>query len=351
MTEFLAHLFDTSDFPARWHCGNWSDFHGWLHILSDLGVWSAYFAIPCILGFFIARRRDLPFRTIFLLFGAFILACGTTHLMEAAIFWWPAYRLAGVIKLLTAAVSWGTVVALVPVVPKVLSMRSPEELEREIALRTKAEQELQHANAELERRVQERTTELQSANAALYREREWFSTTLASIGDAVIATDTDGRVTMLNSVAESLAGWSRREAVGQPLTAIFRIINEKTRQPVEDPASQAIQTGIIIGLANHTLLISKDGTERPIADSAAPIKDDQGAIFGAVLVFRDVSEQRKAEASLEESRRLYLDLYESAPDLMCSLDAGSGDVAQCNQTMADTLGCAKEEIVGHSIHQ
>src|SRR5579871_958484 len=154
MFDFLAKLFDTSDFPARWYCGHWTAGHGWLHILSDLGVWSAYVAIPCVLGYFVLRCKDIPFRTIFLLFGAFILACGTTHLMEALIFWWPAYRLAGVIKLLTAIVSWGTVFALVPVTPHVLAMRNPEDLEREIAARKQAEDALQQANTELERRVE-----------------------------------------------------------------------------------------------------------------------------------------------------------------------------------------------------
>jgi hypothetical protein len=148
--DFLARLFDTSDFPARWQCGNWTAGHGWLHILSDLGVWSAYVAIPCVLGYFVLRKKDIPFRTIFLLFGAFILACGTTHLMEVLLFWWPAYRLAGVIKLVTAIVSWGTVLALVPVTPKALAMRSPEELEREITARKEAENALQMANTELE---------------------------------------------------------------------------------------------------------------------------------------------------------------------------------------------------------
>ena len=93
--EFFSKLFDTSDFPARWRCGHWTPAHGWLHILSDVGVWAAYFAIPLVLGSFAARRRDLPFRRVFILFVAFILLCGTTHLMEAIIFWWPAYRLAG----------------------------------------------------------------------------------------------------------------------------------------------------------------------------------------------------------------------------------------------------------------
>jgi signal transduction histidine kinase len=151
MLEFLEQLFDTSGFPPRWQCGAWTPGHGWLHIVADLGVWSAYVAIPCVLGYFVLRRRDLPFRTIFWLFGAFILACGTTHLMEVLLFWWPAYRLAGLIKLFTAIVSWGTVLALIPATPRVLAMRSPEELQREIAQRKKAEIALQEKNVEMER--------------------------------------------------------------------------------------------------------------------------------------------------------------------------------------------------------
>src|SRR5689334_22080137 len=132
MLDFFSNLFTTSDFVPRWMCGNWSPAHGWLHIVSDLGVWSAYVTIPCVLGYFVVRKRDLPFQTIFWLFAAFILACGSTHLMESIIFWWPAYRLAGVIKLFTAIVSWSTVIAIVPIIPQSLSLRSPQELEKEI---------------------------------------------------------------------------------------------------------------------------------------------------------------------------------------------------------------------------
>lgn len=167
---FVTRLFDPKGFPARWQCGSgWSEtpWLGWLHIISDLGVWGAYLAIPLVLLYFLQRRRDLPFRKIFLLFGAFILACGTTHLMEAIIFWQPLYRLAGVIKLLTAIVSWATVVSLFQVVPRVLTMRTPEELEREIAARKLAEEQLHRVNSELEERVEQRTADLTQANTAL----------------------------------------------------------------------------------------------------------------------------------------------------------------------------------------
>jgi signal transduction histidine kinase/ActR/RegA family two-component response regulator len=174
---FFTRLFDPTGFPARWQCGaGWSEtpWLGWLHIWSDLGVWGAYVAIPLVLGYFLLRRRDLPFRTIFLLFGAFILACGTTHLMEAIIFYWPVYRLAGMIKLFTAVVSWATVFSLFGVVPNVLAMRSPEELEREIGARKSVEGKLQIANAELERRVDERT-------AALAEQGEQLRVTVAAL--------------------------------------------------------------------------------------------------------------------------------------------------------------------------
>ncbi|MDZ7637013.1 MAG: hypothetical protein U5J83_01950 [Bryobacterales bacterium] len=164
-------LISVADFPARWHCGRWTEAHGWLHILSDLGVASAYFTIPCLLAYFVFRKKDVPFRKLFFLFSAFILFCGSTHLMEAVIFWWPAYRLAGLLKLATAIVSWTAVFALAGVVPQALRLRSPEELEREIEARKLAELHLQHLNEELERRVAAGVADLTAANVTLRAER------------------------------------------------------------------------------------------------------------------------------------------------------------------------------------
>ena len=129
-----------------------------------------------------------------------------------------------------------------------------------------------------------------------------YAVTLASIGDAIIATDRKGRVTFLNPVAEALTGWPTAAAVGQPLEEIFRIVNEATREPVADPAAKVQRLGVVVGLANHTSLIARDGREVPIDDCGAPIVDDRGVMTGVVVVFRDVTQRRRAEEAEALSR-------------------------------------------------
>lgn len=143
--------------------------------------------------------------------------------------------------------------------------------------------------------------------------RRALETTLRSIGDAVIATDSDGRVTMMNPVAEELTGWPESEACGQPLDTVFRIVNEETRATVESPVAKVLREGVIVGLANHTILIARDASERPIDDSAAPIRDVDGRIHGVVLVFRSV-----ADAKRQEQRRAAL--VEATAALTATLD-------------------------------
>jgi PAS domain S-box-containing protein len=144
---------------------------------------------------------------------------------------------------------------------------------------------------------------LHAARRRAEESRRTLSAVLTSIGDAVIATDTRGLVTFANPVASSLIGWASEEAAGKSLGEVFRIINETTRQSVEDPVVRTLRDGVVVGLANHTILIARDGTERPIHDSAAPIRDTAGKIIGAVLVFRDDTERREYERQLLESGR------------------------------------------------
>ncbi|MBS7564033.1 HAMP domain-containing histidine kinase [Mucilaginibacter sp. Bleaf8] len=140
--DFFKKLLDTSDWPPRWHCGKWSDFHGWLYIISDLLIWASYYIIPLLLITLVTRRKDIPFPKVIWLFVAFIISCGTTHLFDAIIFWWPAYRISAVLKFTTALISIAAVFALYKILPHLLNLRTVKELEREIAERKIAEQKL-----------------------------------------------------------------------------------------------------------------------------------------------------------------------------------------------------------------
>jgi PAS domain S-box-containing protein len=162
-------------------------------------------------------------------------------------------------------------------------------------------------------------------------------TTLLSIGDAVIVTDPEGRVALLNPPAETLTGWPSAEAAGRPLAEIFRIANERTGEPVEDPVARVRREGVVVGLANHTVLIARDGTERPIADSAAPIRDGEGALAGAVLVFRDQTEERAARRAVEAARQELQALFDITPALICLVDR-ERKVVRANRAFDEARG-------------
>lgn len=130
----------------------------------------------------------------------------------------------------------------------------------------------------------------------------WYQVTLAAVGDAVLTTDPDGLITYMNPVAETLTGWTAAEAIGTPLESVFRIVNEETRKPTEQPVRKVIDTGLVRGLANHTVLIARDGSELPIDDSAAPVWGRGGELVGVVMIFRDISERRQAEHVIATAR-------------------------------------------------
>ncbi|HEQ71646.1 MAG TPA: PAS domain S-box protein, partial [Spirochaetia bacterium] len=147
-------------------------------------------------------------------------------------------------------------------------------------------------------------TDRKLAEENIANERERLAVTLRSIGDGVITTDTQGKITIMNKVAEDLTGWTLADALGKPLETVFTIIDERTRTPRENPVSRVLSSGQIIELANHTLLVGQDGSERVIADSGAPIRDSTGHTIGVVLVFRDMTEKRKLLDHLQRADKL-----------------------------------------------
>jgi PAS domain S-box-containing protein len=201
-----------------------------------------------------------------------------------------------------------------------------------LSARQRAENDLLAAKLTLEKRTEE-----------LSQQREWFEVTLASIGDAVITTDIERRVTFLNPIAEHLTGWPSSEARGRPLNAVFRIIHEDTRQPAENPVDKTLETGKVVGLANHTALISREGVEVSIEDSAAPIRDARGRITGAVMVFHDVSRRRAAERALRASEERLGAVFSQAA-LGIAVASLDGRFQEANAKFCSILGYSLEEL-------
>ena len=194
-------------------------------------------------------------------------------------------------------------------------------------------------------RQKESNQQLHEANITLQISEEKLSVTLNSIGDAVIATDAEGRVTLLNPLAERLTGWTQAEAYGRPVDEVFHIINQETRRLATIPVKETLAQGTIQGLANHTVLISRQGSECDIADSCAPIRDRDGQVIGAVLVFRDVTEEYAVQQALRDQQLYTRSLIESNIDALMATDP-FGLITDVNKQMEALTGCTRDELIG-----
>jgi len=182
--------------------------------------------------------------------------------------------------------------------------------------------------------------------ARLAEERERFRVTLASIGDAVICTDPAGKITFVNPVAAQLTGWPAEEALGWPIGEVFRIVNEFTGRPAEDPVARVLREGTVVGLGNHTVLVARDGKRNPIADSGAPIRDTEGNVLGVVLVFRDETERRRAQRELQEAKQRLERALEDSVRAMARLVELRDPYTAGHQQRVAELACAIAREMG-----
>lgn len=312
--DFMSGLFDSSDWPPRWHCGKWSELHGWLYIISDLLIWSAYFAIPVVILRYISRRSDIRFLKLYFLFAAFILTCGFTHLLDAISFWVPMYRLNALARFITGILSWTTVYFIVRNLPFAFSLRSQEALEKEIEQRKEAEEKYRLLNHELTKRIEERTSELE----IIIRENEHYKYALEE-SCIVAITDQSGIIKYANQNFCNISKYTREELLGQD----HRIINsghhdkEYIRELWRTIASGRIWRGELKNKA-------KDGTVYWVDTTIVPFLDVKNKPYQYVAIRSDITQRKLAE---EENMTLNLELENRVKERTEELESFSYSVS------------------------
>jgi PAS domain S-box-containing protein len=307
-----------------------------LHAISDGLTAFAYFLIPIALIYLVRRRRDLAFRWVYLLFGAFILACGTTHVLSIVTLWRPVYRLEGIVKALTAMASLGTAFMMVRLLPRALAIPSAEELRHEIEERRRAEAQVKQLNTELESLVSQRTAELQSANAGLLE--------FAAILDKAqaIVQKLDGTILIWNSGSETLYGWPRAEALGRKSHELLRT---ELPQPLSEIHDQLLAQGSWSGEFRQRC---RDGSEIWVASFWALHRNAAGDPVSVVKVNNDITELKRTSEALRVSEATARSLFENAGQGILTTGP-QGSIVDANAMAQRLFGAAREELVGAPI--
>ncbi|MDO6433371.1 PAS domain S-box protein [Flavitalea sp. BT771] len=273
IADFFTRLFDDTDWPPKWHCGRWTEFHGWLYIVSDLLIWAAYFSIPLAIIRYISKKQGLPFLKLYFLFAAFILACGSTHFLDAIAFWIPMYRLNALVRLITGVLSWITVFSVVKLLPQAFSLRSPQELEAEITQRKLAEEQSRENEAQVQ-------------------------TIFDAAPDAIIVMDELGRISKWNPRAEAIFGWTAGEVTGSNLNEV--IIPHRYRDAHQKGLARCLETGksTVSGKTIEIQALDKSGAELDVALRISPaVRQGRRHFIGFI---RDISEQKKAREEIHK---------------------------------------------------
>lgn len=341
MHDFVVNLFSDGSFIPHGHCYLWKPGLVWLHLISDAIIALAYYSIPLTLLYFVRKRQDLPFYWIFLLFAAFIISCGTTHIAEIWTLWHPTYWLSGIVKAGTAMISLFTAIELVPLVPQALALPSPiqwqqanEALHAQIEERLQVENQLRRLQEELELRVQTRTAELVKVNQQLQQEideRHRAEAELSLVTNAVPALisfiDSDQRYRFNNKAYEAWFGHSTTEVYGLHLRDVLgEVAYEEIRPYVEQVlAGQQV--------TYESQVSYKDGGTRYVSATYVPRLNNQGAVEGFVALVSDITERKQAEAEIMELNQALARSLKELQTLLKVIPIGIGiaEDAQCRR--------------------
>ena len=326
----MLELISSDGLMPHGYCYLWKPGLIWLHLVSDLLIGLAYTTIPFTLVYFIRRRRDVPFRWLFLWFGLFIVSCGGTHVFEAWNLYHADYWLAGLGKAFTALASLVTAFLLVRIVPEAISLPSPHDLEL-------ANAGLRVAHEELERRVAERTFELSRANTAL----SFQAQLLRSVQNIVLAFDGLGRIAYWNARAEENLGWSGDEVQGRGVWDLLASFEQDEARGTGKGSAAALAAGEV--WEGERPIGRRDGSTFPAWVTQSPTRAADGTIAGAVWLVVDLTEARRTESSLRESEQVRSIFAHAAVGLAVSTLAGR--FVQANPALCTFLGRTEQELL------
>ena len=378
MPEFLQHFFDSSSFIPHGHCYLWKTNLVLLHLASDSIIALAYYSIPVMLVYFANKRQDVPFQGVFLLFGTFIVSCGTGHLIDVVTLWKPIYWLSGTLKAFTAFISFYTALVLAPLIPQALALPSPAQLEaanqaleKEISDRKQAEEYVRTLNAQLEQRVNERTAELTLVNEkleaeiterihveeALRQAEEKYRSIFENAISGIFQVTPDGRYLSANPALAQIYGYSSPDELITKLT-------ELKPQIYVDPNCRAEFTHLMHeegAVANfESQVYRQDGSIIWIAENARAVRDANGVLLYYEGSVEDITKRKQAEANLQESEQKLRQVIDLVPHFIFAKNK-DGEFILVNQATAETYGTTVEEMLNkkeedfaqssHQIHQ
>lgn len=343
MVDLLSALFDTDEFPPRWDFGPWTAIHSWVHITSDVSIFTAYVAISAVLGYFAFRRKDVPFLPVLWLFAAFILFCGVGHLIEASLYYWhPWYRLSGLVKVCTATASCATILALPRIVPQALALPGlsnvNQALEREIGDRGKAEDRFLSAIVDIAGREHE--------VEALRASEELFRSAFEDTNVAMIVTGIDNRFVRVNAAFGRLFGYSPAELLEMSM-GDFTHPDHLAESYAQ---REALLAGEIRFFQIEKRYLHKDGRVFWGLTNVSLVRDALGQPLQYLGQVQEITERRHAEEALRESQLRSRLIVETANDPFIAV-AVDGTITEWNAQAAATFGWTQEEILGRSLQE